>query len=72
VTQAILDEFFAYCEKLKTKIDPASKVRAGVALKPYLKALIGRDIFDKDAYYPIINENDKCILKAAELLNAKS
>lgn len=72
VTQAILDEFFAYCEKLKAKVDPAAKARAGVALKPYLKALIGRDIFDKDAYYPIINENDKCILKAAELLNAKS
>lgn len=72
VTQAILDEFFAYCEKLKAKIDPAAKAKAGVALKPYLKALIGRDIFDKDAYYPIINENDKCILKAAEMLNAKS
>ncbi len=72
VTQAILDEFFTYCEKLKTKIDPAAKARAGVALKPYLKALIGRDIFDRDAYYPIINENDKCILKAAELLNTKS
>jgi carboxyl-terminal processing protease len=69
ITPAILEEFFAYCEKQKTVIDPASKAKAGIALKPYLKALIGRDSFDKDAYYPIINENDKCILKAAEVLN---
>jgi carboxyl-terminal processing protease len=69
ITPAILEEFFAYCEKQKTLIDPAAKAKAGTALKPYLKALIGRDSFDKDAYYPIINENDKCILRAAEVLN---
>lgn len=71
ITPAILDEFFTYCEKLKTKIDPAAKAKAGIAIKPYLKALIGRDIFDRDAYYPIINENDKCILKAVDALNEK-
>lgn len=71
ITPAILDEFFTYCEKLKAKIDPAAKAKAGVAIKPYLKALIGRDIFDRDAYYPIINENDKCIQKAVDALNEK-
>ncbi len=38
-------------------------------LKQLMKALIGRNLFDKDAYYPIINENDNCILKAVEVLN---
>lgn len=71
ITPAILEEFFAYCEKLKAKIDPAAKTKASVAIKPYLKALIGRDIFDRDAYYPIINENDKCIQKAVDALNEK-
>lgn len=71
ITPAILDEFFTYCEKLKTKIDPTAKAKAAIALKPYLKALIGRDIFDRDAYYPIINENDKCIQKAVDALNEK-
>jgi carboxyl-terminal processing protease len=33
-----------------------------------LKALIGRNLFDKDAYYPILNANDAAILKAIELL----
>lgn len=33
-----------------------------------LKALIGRNLFDKDAYYPILYENDTAILKAIEVL----
>ncbi len=69
ISTAILDDFYAYCEKQNIKLDAATRAKAGSALKPYLKALIGRDVFDKDAYYPIINENDKCILKATEVLN---
>lgn len=37
-------------------------------LKHILKALIGRNLFDKDAYYPILNQNDNAILKAVEVL----
>jgi carboxyl-terminal processing protease len=33
-----------------------------------LKALIGRNLFDKDAYYPILNQNDNAMLKAIEVL----
>ena len=33
-----------------------------------LKALIGRNLFDKDAYYPILYENDTAILKAIDAL----
>ncbi|MCE3260287.1 MAG: C-terminal processing peptidase, partial [Bacteroidetes bacterium] len=29
-------------------------------LAQILRALIGRNLFDKDAYYPILNENDQC------------
>lgn len=36
-----------------------------------LRALIGRNLFDKDAYYPILNENDNCIVKAVEVLRKK-
>jgi len=38
-------------------------------LKHILKALIGRNLFDRDAYYPILNQNDNAILKAIEVLN---
>lgn len=36
-----------------------------------LKALIGRNLFDKDAYYPILNKNDSAIQKAIQVLNKK-
>lgn len=36
-----------------------------------LKAFIGRNLFDKDAYYPIMNENDNSILKAVDVLSGK-
>lgn len=36
-----------------------------------LKALIGRNLFDKDAYYPILNQNDNSILKAISVLTGK-
>ena len=34
-----------------------------------LKALVGRNLFDKDAYYPILYENDTAVLKAIDVLN---
>lgn len=40
-------------------------------LSQILKALIGRNIFDKEAYYPILNANDNAILKAIEVLDEK-
>ncbi len=36
-----------------------------------LRALIGRNLFDKDAYYPILNKNDNAIQKAVDVLNKK-
>jgi carboxyl-terminal processing protease len=69
ISNAILEEFYAYCDKQHTKLGSISKEKTSQALKSYLKAFIGRDVFDKDAYYPIINQSDKCILKATEVLS---
>lgn len=40
-------------------------------LTQILRALIGRNLFDKDAYYPILNENDNCILNAIKVFEQK-
>lgn len=70
VNNSILDQFYAYCSNQKLTLEnTALKEKTNEALKPYLKAFIGRDVFDKDAYYPIINKKDKCILKAVEVLS---
>ncbi len=68
ITTAIFDEFYEYCKKQSIELGSLNKLQSNVALEPYLKALIGKNAFDKDAYYPIINKNDKCIIKAIEEL----
>ena len=69
ISNAILDDFYAYCAKQNLLLGNYPKNKTNEALKPYLKAFIGRDVFDKDAYYPIINQKDKSILKAVEVLS---
>lgn len=69
ITPSILEEFYTYCSAQNIKPIEMYKEKTNTALKPYLKAFIGRDAFDKDAYYPIINKNDACILKSIELLS---
>lgn len=68
VTQLLLNEFYAYCAKQNLKFENGNKEKTSEVVKPYLKAFIGRDLFDKEAYYPIINKDDRCILKAIEVL----
>lgn len=68
ITTPVLNEFYAYCEKQNLKLGNFKKEIVNPLLSPYLKAFIGRDLFDKDAYYPIINKNDKCIITATEAL----
>jgi carboxyl-terminal processing protease len=68
ITTTIFDEFYEYCKKQSIELGSLNKLQSNVALEPYLKALIGKNAFDKDAYYPIINKNDKCIIKAIEEL----
>lgn len=69
ISQAILEEFYTYCVDKDLPVNLKMKTMTSEALKPYLKAFIGRDVFDKDAYYPILNQKDKCILKATEVLS---
>ena len=69
ISQAILEEFYTYCADKDLPLNLKMKTMTSEALKPYLKAFIGRDVFDKYAYYPILNQKDKCILKATEVLS---
>ena len=69
ISQAILEEFYTYCADKDLPLNLKMKTMTSEALKPYLKAFIGRDVFDKDAYYPILNQKDKCILKPTEVLS---
>jgi len=69
ISTTLFDEFYNYCKKQNIPYNNQLKSKNNEAIRPYLKALIGRNIFDKNAYYPIINQTDKCILKAKEVLS---
>jgi len=57
-----LDNYLVSKKVISVKISGAEK-----GFSQLLKALIGRNLFDKDAYYPIMNQNDMAILKALEV-----
>lgn len=40
-------------------------------LKVWLKALIGRDVYQDEAFYPVINSTDETFLKAREVIGDK-
>lgn len=69
VNSEVLNAFYAYCDKQGIKARPEDRAKNDEALKPYLKAFMGRNLFEKDAYYPIINQKDNCIHKAIEFLD---
>lgn len=67
ITDKEIQELKAYLVVKKFALGSFNGQEKGFA--QILKALIGRNLFDKDAYYPILNENDTAILKAVEVLN---
>lgn len=64
----VINELYTRAEQKKIPVPDAERTKSTVNLKQLIKALIGRNIYDKDAYYPIINQTDNSIKKAIEIL----
>jgi carboxyl-terminal processing protease len=67
INQKIINEFFAYSEKLGVKPNPREAEISKTLITNFLKASIARQIWGNDGFYPILNEGDKVILKSLEL-----
>ena len=68
VNEAVIDLLKKYIDTKKVN----RKIKGNeIGLRALLKALIGRNLFDKDAYYPILNQSDDAVQKAVEVLNKK-
>jgi carboxyl-terminal processing protease len=66
VSNAILHEYLGfYAQKTSNKL-PSLNLEESNALSLWLKALIGRNLFQDEAFYPIINEKDEVIKLAVE------
>lgn len=71
VEDDMLNDFYEFAKNKKTVAEETDKQKSKSSLKQLLKALAGRNLYDKDAYYPIINEADNCIKKAIDILENK-
>jgi carboxyl-terminal processing protease len=65
----MFDELVAYAVKNGVKTDDNGIAASKEIIKTYLKAFIGRNIFDDEAFYPVIQKEDKTLLKAITVLD---
>ncbi len=66
VGQAEVSALKKYLAQNKMADVTISEQEAGFSM--LVKAMIGRNLFDKDAYYPILYQNDSAVLKAIAVL----
>ena len=70
VSDATLQQFTQFYQK-KGRTMPTMNTTSQKELRLWLKALIGRNIYEENGFYPVINSTDKTILKALEIINKK-
>ena len=66
VTDQMLQQLVNYYEKNNNKKVSKMSANSSKELKIWLKALIGRNLYGDEAFYPVVNKTDKVILKALE------
>ena len=70
VTDATINQFMQFYQK-KGHRAPTLNATSQKELRLWLKAFIGRNIYEENGFYPVINSTDKTILKALEVINKK-
>ncbi len=71
VSDAQVNEVLVLYKKLTKKNAPKISAASRKELKVWIKALIGRNLYGDEAFYPVINSTDKTILKALDVLKKK-
>jgi carboxyl-terminal processing protease len=68
VTPEIMNEFIAYAEKNGVKRNDQQIKQSEFILKNQLKALIARNIWKNEGFYPVFQSQDNVLKKALELM----
>lgn len=68
VTSAVFEEFVAYSKKNKIVANAYQVAVSEEIIKIQLKALIARNIWSSEGYYPVIQSRDNVLKKAIELM----
>jgi len=69
IDNAIFDDFTAYAEKNGVAKDEKGIAASEKNIKVNLKALIGRNLFRDEAYYPVLKDVDKTLIKALSVID---
>ncbi|MES2591390.1 MAG: S41 family peptidase [Bacteroidota bacterium] len=68
ITDAVFNEFVDYCKKNKVTANADQIKTSRELIKNQLKALIARNIWSSEGYYPVLQNNDNVLKKAIELM----
>ena len=69
-TQNIFEQFIAFAEKQNIKGSPYDSRTSKKRIVKQLYAYIARDVLGDDGFYPILNNDDKCVQIAIETLQS--
>ena len=67
ITDQVMQQFWNFHQKENKKQKPVLSPESEKELKLWLKALIGRDLYQDEAFYPVINLSDKTIQEAIKI-----
>ena len=70
VSDATINQFMQFYQNKGRKV-PTMNATSQKELRLWIKALIGRNIYEENGFYPVINSTDKTILKALEVIHKK-
>ena len=70
ISENLYNDFVKYAVKQKAVNDEKAIRRSAEKIKLNLKALIARQFWKSDGYYPVINSGDGTMKKAVEILSA--
>ncbi|HPE39830.1 MAG TPA: S41 family peptidase [Bacteroidales bacterium] len=68
LSESILNQYLTFFKKQSTQAISRLNDQEKKQLKNWLKALIGRNIFQEDGFYPILNQEDPVVQKALQTL----
>lgn len=68
INNNIFNEFLSFVKTNDVEIDKHEAQKSSRLIKQQIKAYIGRNIFGREAFYPVINKNDPVIKEAIEAL----
>lgn len=71
IDQAMMTEFVNFTEMKGLRAESSQVEKSASEIRLRLKALIGRQIWKNEGFYPVINQNDKAMQAGIEILKKK-